>query len=54
LSILKFPKQPEFGKFSIVMNNHLKNIFETGYVLNDKWVAIEFINKGAMGEVYCS
>ena len=23
LSILKFPKQPEFGKFSIVMNNHL-------------------------------
>jgi hypothetical protein len=54
LSILKFPKQPEFGKFSIVMNNPLKNIFETGYVLNDKWVAIEFINKGAMGEVYCS
>ncbi len=27
-------------------------IFETGYVLNDKWVTIEFIGKGAMGEVY--
>ena len=27
-------------------------IFKTGYVLNDKWVIIEFIDKGAMGEVY--
>jgi serine/threonine protein kinase len=27
-------------------------IFETGYVLNDKWVIIEFVGKGAMGEVY--
>jgi serine/threonine protein kinase len=27
-------------------------IFKTGYVLNDKWVIIEFIGKGAMGEVY--
>jgi len=27
-------------------------IFETGYVLNEKWVTIEFIGKGAMGEVY--
>lgn len=28
------------------------NIFKTGFVLNDKWVIIEFIGKGAMGEVY--
>ena len=34
------------------MSNPSKNIFETGYVLNDKWVIIEFIGKGAMGEVY--
>ncbi len=27
-------------------------IFKTGYVLNDKWVIIEFVGKGAMGEVY--
>lgn len=27
-------------------------IFKTGYVLNDKWVIIELIGKGAMGEVY--
>ena len=27
-------------------------IFKTGYVLNEKWVIIEFIGKGAMGEVY--
>jgi serine/threonine-protein kinase len=27
-------------------------IFKTGHVLNDKWVIIEFIGKGAMGEVY--
>lgn len=27
-------------------------IFKIGYVLNDKWVIIEFIGKGAMGEVY--
>jgi len=27
-------------------------IFEPGYVLNEKWVTIEFIGKGAMGEVY--
>lgn len=34
------------------MNTRSKNIFKTGYVLNDKWVIIEFIGKGAMGEVY--
>jgi serine/threonine-protein kinase len=34
------------------MNNSSINIFQTGYVLNDKWVIIEFIDKGAMGEVY--
>jgi eukaryotic-like serine/threonine-protein kinase len=27
-------------------------IFKTGYVLNDRWVILEFIGKGAMGEVY--
>jgi serine/threonine-protein kinase len=34
------------------MNTRSKNIFNTGYVLNDKWVIIEFVGKGAMGEVY--
>jgi serine/threonine-protein kinase len=34
------------------MSNPFSNIFKTGYVLNDKWVIIEFIGKGAMGEVY--
>jgi serine/threonine protein kinase len=34
------------------MSNSTVNIFQTGYVLNDKWVIIEFIDKGAMGEVY--
>jgi len=34
------------------MSNSSANIFKTGYVLNDKWVIIEFIDKGAMGEVY--
>jgi serine/threonine-protein kinase len=34
------------------MNNPSFNIFQTGYVLNNKWVIIEFIDKGAMGEVY--
>jgi len=27
-------------------------IFKIGHVLNDKWVIIEFVGKGAMGEVY--
>ena len=34
------------------VNTRSKNIFKTGYVLNDKWVIIEFVGKGAMGEVY--
>jgi len=34
------------------MSNSLPNIFQIGNVLNDKWVIIEFIGKGAMGEVY--
>lgn len=34
------------------MNTRSRNIFKIGYVLNDKWVIIEFIGKGAMGEVY--
>jgi len=34
------------------MSDSSNNIFKTGFVLNDKWVIIEFIGKGAMGEVY--
>jgi serine/threonine protein kinase len=34
------------------MSNTSNNVFQTGYVLNNKWVIIEFIDKGAMGEVY--
>lgn len=34
------------------MSNSSENIFPIGYVLNDKWVIIEFVDKGAMGEVY--
>ncbi len=39
----------------IIMDNLTSKstrIFKTGHVLNDKWVIIEFIGKGAMGEVY--
>jgi serine/threonine-protein kinase len=35
-----------------VMSNDSCNIFKTGTVINDKWVILEFIGKGAMGEVY--
>lgn len=41
--------------FEIIMDNlssQSTRIFKTGYVLNEKWVIIEFISKGAMGEVY--
>jgi len=34
------------------MSNTPNDILKTGYVLNDKWVIIELIGKGAMGEVY--
>ncbi|MBW1896010.1 MAG: protein kinase [Deltaproteobacteria bacterium] len=34
------------------MNNHPGRSLEVGTVLNDKWVVLEFIGKGAMGEVY--
>lgn len=34
------------------MSKTQNNIFKTGYVLNEKWIIIEFIDKGAMGEVY--
>ncbi len=34
------------------MSNSSANIFPTGYVLDGKWVIIEFVDKGAMGEVY--
>jgi len=32
--------------------DHSTNILKTGYVLNDKWVIIELVGIGAMGEVY--
>lgn len=34
------------------MSNILNNILKVGMVLNNKWVILEFIGKGAMGEVY--
>ena len=34
------------------MSNLSNNILQIGHVLNDKWVIIDFIGKGAMGEVY--
>lgn len=44
--------QTESVTYSCDMENHATNILKTGYVLNDKWVIIELIDKGAMGEVY--
>jgi len=34
------------------MSNCRINIFEPGNVLNDKWVILELVGKGAMGEIY--
>ncbi|MDA3895268.1 MAG: bifunctional serine/threonine-protein kinase/formylglycine-generating enzyme family protein [Desulfobacteraceae bacterium] len=34
------------------MNNTEKTIFKSGTMLGDKWVILEFIAKGGMGEVY--
>ena len=34
------------------MNNESQNSLEIGRVLNEKWVILEFIAKGGMGEVY--
>jgi serine/threonine protein kinase len=34
------------------MNNPSEDILRVGTVLNDKWVILEFIAKGGMGEVY--
>jgi serine/threonine-protein kinase len=34
------------------MGNILNNILKVGMVLNNKWVILEFMGKGAMGEVY--
>jgi len=34
------------------MSNCRINIFEPGNVLNNKWVVLELIGKGAMGEIY--
>ena len=34
------------------VTSQFTRIFKTGHVLNNKWVIIEFVGKGAMGEVY--
>jgi serine/threonine-protein kinase len=34
------------------MSRCSSNIFETGAVINNKWVILELIGKGAMGEIY--
>ncbi|MBW2090201.1 MAG: hypothetical protein JRI37_14705 [Deltaproteobacteria bacterium] len=34
------------------MNNGLNKSLEVGMLLNDKWVILEFIAEGGMGEVY--
>jgi serine/threonine-protein kinase len=34
------------------MSNFLNNTLKVGMVLNNKWGILEFIGKGAMGEVY--
>ena len=34
------------------MVNCRSNIFKTGSVLNNKWVILELIGRGAMGEIY--
>jgi eukaryotic-like serine/threonine-protein kinase len=34
------------------MNNNLKNSLRVGQVINDKWVILELIARGGMGEVY--
>jgi hypothetical protein len=34
------------------MNILLKNTLEVGTLLDDKWVILEFIDRGGMGEVY--
>jgi serine/threonine-protein kinase len=44
----------KIGAFGIYrnMSTDPHHIFEPGKVINDKWVILEFIGKGAMGEVY--
>jgi hypothetical protein len=34
------------------MSNCRINIFEIGNVIQEKWVILELIGKGAMGEIY--
>jgi hypothetical protein len=34
------------------MTTTVENMLQTGAVLNDKWVILELIGKGGMGEVY--
>ena len=54
---IKLANQPECERFYSDMSNSSANIFPTGYVLSDKWVIIEFIDKGAYfgqnGELSC-
>ena len=37
---------------SLKMTTSCSNSLKTGDVLNNKWVILEFIDKGGMGEVY--
>jgi eukaryotic-like serine/threonine-protein kinase len=34
------------------MNGTAKNTLKVGTILNEKWVILEFIGRGGMGEVY--
>jgi eukaryotic-like serine/threonine-protein kinase len=34
------------------LSSQFSHFFKTGYVLNERWVILEFVGKGAMGEVY--
>ena len=36
------------------MNDAYRPSLKIGTVLNDKWIILEFIGKGGMGEVYCA
>ena len=46
------PYQPEQGGLSPTMSDIQVSILEVGMVLQDKWVILELIARGGMGEVY--
>ncbi len=51
MQTLIFIQDPEH-KGSKPMSSITDNTFEVGAVLNDKWVILEFLGRGGMGEVY--